>query len=166
MLFVCSLFQAITGGNLRHGHLEMMRLSVNRKMDETRMFAVWRIDQPWKPVCKKGQGHRMGGGKGPINHYVFPVRANRMILEMGGRMEFLEVKKFLVNIAKILPFKARVVTKESFEEEEIEKKYIEENNINPLSFEYLAKNNILGIRTNLSPYDDLWHGKYIYKREE
>lgn len=39
----------------------------------------------------QGQGQRMGGGKGPIDHYVTPVKARRVILEMGGKCEFIEV---------------------------------------------------------------------------
>lgn len=53
-------------------------------MDVNRMFAIWRIDAPWKPITKKGTGVRMGGGKGSIKHYTTPVKAGRIILELGG----------------------------------------------------------------------------------
>lgn len=33
----------------------------------------------------------MSGGKGAINHYVTPVRAGRVIIEVGGRCEFQEI---------------------------------------------------------------------------
>lgn len=66
---------ALGGGRLKFGHFEMMRLTIGRKMDTTRMFAIWRVDAPWQPVTKKGQGQRMGGGKGAIDHYVTPVKA-------------------------------------------------------------------------------------------
>lgn len=55
------------------------------------MFAIWRVPAPWQPVTKKGQGQRMGGGKGAIDHYVTPIRAGRIIVEMGGKCEFEEV---------------------------------------------------------------------------
>lgn len=55
------------------------------------MFAIWRVPAPWQPVTKKGQGQRMGGGKGAIDHYVTPVRAGRVIIEVGGTCEFDEV---------------------------------------------------------------------------
>lgn len=64
------------------------------------MFAIWRIPAPWQPVTKKGQGQRMGGGKGAIDHYVTPIRAGRIIVEMGGKCEFEEVQTS--NPAKIL----------------------------------------------------------------
>ncbi|KAL8562586.1 hypothetical protein ACOMHN_045850 [Nucella lapillus] len=152
--------QALRGGSLRWGHLEMIRLTINRKMDDSRMFALWRIDQPWKSVTKKGQGHRMGGGKGNIDHYVFPLRAGRLIVEMGGQCEFEEVEKILTQVARILPFKARVVTRSMMVEEEEEGKRQEERNVNPFSFKYCASNNMLGCRKWLSPYDFKWHGKY------
>lgn len=33
----------------------------------------------------------MGGGKGSIDHYATPVKAGRVILEVGGHCEFFEV---------------------------------------------------------------------------
>lgn len=55
----------------------MLRLAIGRKMDVSRMFAIWRIDSPWQPVTRKGQGQRMGGGKGAIDHYVTPIKAGK-----------------------------------------------------------------------------------------
>ncbi|XP_076452431.1 large ribosomal subunit protein uL16m-like [Babylonia areolata] len=152
--------QAMGGGSLRWGHLEMIRLTINRKMDESRMFAVWRVDQPWKSITKKGQGHRMGGGKGNIDHYVVPLRAGRIIVEMGGHCEFEEVEKILKQVARILPFRARVVTRQMMAEEEEEAARLEEKNVNPFSFRHCAHHNMLGCQKWLSPYDYKWHGKY------
>lgn len=58
----------------------MIRLTIGRKIDTNRMFAVWRIDSPWQPITKKGQGMRMGGGKGAIDHYVTPVKPGIYLL--------------------------------------------------------------------------------------
>jgi large subunit ribosomal protein L16 len=38
---------------MKWGHFEMVRLGILRKMDQNRMFAIWRIDGPWQPVTKK-----------------------------------------------------------------------------------------------------------------
>ena len=152
--------QATGGGSLRWGHLEMIRLTINRKMDESRMFAIWRVEQPWKSVTKKGQGHRMGGGKGAIDHYVFPLRAGRIIVEMGGHCEFEEVEQILTQVARILPFRARVVTRAMMEEEAEKAAELEAKNVNPFTFRYCAKHNMLGCHKWLSPYDFKWHGKY------
>jgi len=39
----------------------------------------------------QGQGQRMGGGKGSIDHYVTPIRSGRIIIEIAGHCEYLEV---------------------------------------------------------------------------
>ena len=39
-----------------------------------------------------GIGRRMGGGKGQIDHYVTPVKSERIIMELAGHLEFEEVK--------------------------------------------------------------------------
>lgn len=69
----------------------MIRLTIARHLDQKIMFAIWRVDPPWQPITKKGQGQRMGGGKGAIDHYVTPVKAGRIILEVGGKCEYAEV---------------------------------------------------------------------------
>lgn len=85
------ILQATGGGRMKYEHFEMARLQVARKLDQKRMFAIWRIEPPWQPVTKKGQGQRMGGGKGAIDHYVTPIKAGRIILEVGGKCEYAEV---------------------------------------------------------------------------
>ena len=59
-------------------------------------FAIWRVDAPWLPRTKKAQGTRLGGGKGSIAKYVTPVRANRIILEVGGFITEVEVILLLI----------------------------------------------------------------------
>ncbi|XP_051561337.1 39S ribosomal protein L16, mitochondrial isoform X2 [Myxocyprinus asiaticus] len=78
---------ALGGGYLHWGHMEMMRLTINRRMDPRTTFARWRINAPYKPITRKGLGQRMGGGKGAIDHYVTPVKCGRLIIEVGGRVE-------------------------------------------------------------------------------
>lgn len=90
-LFNNFISQAITGGRLNFKDCEAVRMIIVKQMDEKNMFAVWRFSHLWQSVTKKGQGQRMGGGKGAIDHYVFPFRAERIILEMGGHCEFVEV---------------------------------------------------------------------------
>lgn len=82
---------ATQGGRMKYPHYEMARLSIGRKLDISRMFAVWRIPAPWQPLTKKGIGVRMGHGKGAIDHYAMPIRAGRVILEISGKCEFEEV---------------------------------------------------------------------------
>ena len=40
---------------MKYGHFEMLRNGFNRHVDLKRVFAVWRIDAPWRPLHKKGK---------------------------------------------------------------------------------------------------------------
>lgn len=149
------------GGRLRYGHYEMMRLGIGRKMDISRMFAIWRIPSPWQPVTKKGQGQRMGGGKGAIDHYVTPIRAGRVIVEMGGRCEFDEVKNILGAVAHNLPFKALVVSQQTMDEMREEEEELARSNTNPYTAKYVIQNNLGGCHRWLGKYDHKWFGKHL-----
>lgn len=149
------------GGRLRWGHFEMMRLTIGRKMDTNRMFAIWRVPAPWQPVTKKGQGQRMGGGKGAIDHYVTPVKSGRVILEISGKCEFAEVKPFLDLVANILPFKAEVVSQEILDQRAHTNELLQKENQNPFSMKYVMQNNLSGCHRWLSPVDHKWFGKYV-----
>lgn len=152
---------AIGGGRLRWGHFEMLRLTIGRKMDTSRMFTIWRVPAPWQPITKKGQGQRMGGGKGAIDHYVTPVKSGRVILEIAGKCEFAEVKPFLQSVCNILPFKAEVVSQDVIEKREQERIYLENSNTNPFTMKYVIQNNLNGCHRWLSPVDHKWFGKHL-----
>ncbi|XP_055911702.1 39S ribosomal protein L16, mitochondrial isoform X1 [Eupeodes corollae] len=152
---------ATGGGRLRHGHYEMLRLTIGRKMDINRMFAIWRVPAPWQPVTKKGQGQRMGGGKGSIDHYVTPIKSGRVIVEIGGTCEFAEVKPFLELVRKQLPFKAMVVSQEMLDEMKAEEERLERENKNPYTMKYVFQNNLNGCHRWMSPVDHKWFGKYL-----
>lgn len=152
---------ATGGGRMRWGHFEMVRNTIGRKMDTSRMYVIWRLDAPWQPITKKGQGQRMGGGKGAIDHYVTPVKSGRVIVEMGGKMEFVEAKKILDIVAPKLPFKAMVVSQEMMEEMAKEEQRLEQENLNPYTFKYVVQNNLGGCHRWLSPVDHKWFGKYL-----
>ncbi|KAK6968543.1 39S ribosomal protein L16 mitochondrial [Biomphalaria glabrata] len=130
-------------------------------MDERYMFAVWRFNHLWQAVSRKGQGRRMGGGKGPIDHYVFPFRAERVVLEMGGRCELVEVYDVLKAIQKKLGFRTRIITHDSVRKREEKEKWVEENNMNPFTFKFCVQNNVLGCSKYLNRYDYMWFGKYL-----
>lgn len=152
--------QALGGGRLRWGHFEMLRLSIGRKLDVNRMFAIWRADAPWQPLTKQGQGQRMGGGKGAIDHYVTPVKAGRIIVEIAGKCEFQEVKGWLQTYADQLPFAARAVSHEMLLEEARQEKENEKLNQNPYTLKYVIQNNLGGCHRWLSPVDHKWFGKF------
>ncbi|XP_061855980.1 large ribosomal subunit protein uL16m [Colius striatus] len=151
---------ALGGGYLHWGHLEMIRLTIGRCMNPKTTFAIWRVPAPCKPLTRKSLGHRMGGGKGPIDRYVTPVRSGRLLLELGGRCEFGEVEPFLMQVAKKLPFPAVPVSRDSLSRmrQELEEKRL--NNQNPWTFERVVTANMLGMRKYLSPYDLRFQGRY------
>ncbi|XP_057657458.1 39S ribosomal protein L16, mitochondrial [Diorhabda carinulata] len=151
---------ALGGGRLKWGHFEMMRLTIGRKMNSNKMFALWRVDAPWQPVTKQGQGQRMGGGKGAIDHYVTPIKAGRIILELGGKCEFTEVQGFLQDVAMKLPFKAMAVSQEILDEMKHKENWEEKNNQNPYTMKYLIQNNMGGCYRWLSPTDMRYFCKY------
>jgi len=151
--------RALQGGALKAGHFRAIRDTVNRKIDDKRMFAVWRVDAPWQSATKKGTGHRMGGGKGNIDHYKTPIKKGRIIFEVGGTMEYGEVLHILELAANKMPFKSEPVSQEYLEAEIIREEREEKENINPFSFEYCVKNNMLNCRKWLSPYDYKWFNK-------
>lgn len=103
----------------------------------------------------------MGGGKGAIDHYVTPIKAGRVIVEMGGTCEFAEVKHLLTLVSDKLPFKAMVVSQKMMDDIAEEQKKIEEENLNPYTFKYVVQNNMGGCRHWTSPVDSLWFGKYV-----
>ena len=48
---------------------------------------LWIRIFPDKPVTKKGTEVPMGGGKGSVDHYVFPLKPGRIIFELEGIVE-------------------------------------------------------------------------------
>ncbi|XP_072944103.1 large ribosomal subunit protein uL16m [Epargyreus clarus] len=152
---------ATGGGRMRFEHFEMARLVVARHLDMKRMFAIWRIDPPWQPVTKKGQGQRMGGGKGAIDHYVTPIKAGRVIIEVGGKCEYPEVHQMLKIVAERLPFQAEAVSQEIMEKKIADEKWQEENNQNKYTMKYIIQNNMGGCHKFISSFDHKWYGKYL-----
>jgi len=73
---------------------------------------VWIRIFPDKPVTKKGTEVPMGGGKGAVDHYVFPIRPGRMIFEIEGISE-KEAKEALEKAGDKLPVKTKFVKKQS-----------------------------------------------------
>lgn len=71
---------------------------------------IWIRVFPDKPITVKPPGVTMGGGKGAVTHFVFPVRPGRIIFEMDGIPEDM-AKKALIMAGHKLPFKTKFVKK-------------------------------------------------------
>lgn len=154
---------ALTGGMLKHKHFEAMRLYVGRKTAKNNdIFAMYRVDPPYKPITNRGQGKRMGGGKGPISEYGTPIKAGRVIMEVAGKVLWEEVQPWLNELTKKMPFKALALNADMLRELNAEDKRLVETNKNPYSFEYLIRNNMFDCQRQLSPYDKIWFGNFCY----
>lgn len=71
---------------------------------------LWIRIFPDKPVTARPPELTMGGGKGSVDRYVFPVRPGRIIFELDGISEEKARQAFRVAGFK-LPFKTKVVVK-------------------------------------------------------
>jgi len=69
---------------------------------------LWIRIFPDKPVTSKGTEVPMGGGKGSVSHYVFPIKPGRIIFELAGVDEETAKEAFKKASAK-LPVKTKFV---------------------------------------------------------
>jgi len=69
---------------------------------------LWIRIFPDKPVTFKGNEVPMGGGKGGVDHYVYPIRPGRMIFELDGVKEEIAREAFKMAGDK-LPIKTKFV---------------------------------------------------------
>src|SRR3989344_3991284 len=63
---------------------------------------LWIRIFPDKPVTFKGSEVGMGGGKGGVDHYVYPIKPGRMIFELDGLKEEV-AREALVGAGSKLP---------------------------------------------------------------
>jgi len=157
---------ALTGGMVKHKHFEIMRMKIGRFLKPEKSFAIYRIDAPYKPITDHGFGKRMGGGKGAIDEYGTPVRAGRVIVEVGGKVLWEECRWWLQSVAKTLPFPAMALSAEMMRRMNEEEQRLIATNKNPISFEWLVRNNMLDCQRKISSYDQRWFGKFVYKDRE
>jgi len=71
---------------------------------------LWIRIFPDKPITKKGQEVPMGGGKGAVDHYVFPIRKGRIMFELDGIPEE-KAREAFRKAGDKLPIKTRFVKK-------------------------------------------------------
>lgn len=153
---------ALNGGMLKYKQFDAIRMSVGRNLKQVNAFSIYRVEAPYKPLTNHGQGKRMGGGKGSISEYGTPIKAGRIILEVGGKILWEEARPWLNEITKKLPFKAIAVNAEMLKNLKEEEQRLIETNQNPITFEYLVRNNMFDCQRQLSPYDKIWFGKFVY----
>ena len=89
--------------------LEASRRNIIRYMKKG--GKLWIRIFPDKPVTFKGTEVPMGGGKGGVDHYVYPIKPGRMIFELDGLKEEIAREAFKGAASK-LPVKTKFVKKE------------------------------------------------------
>lgn len=89
--------------------IEAARRAVTRTLK--RKGKLWIRIFPAKPVTSKGSEVPMGGGKGSVSHYVFPITPGRIIFELDGVDEESAAEAFRKASDK-LPIKTKFVKKE------------------------------------------------------
>ncbi|TSC94369.1 MAG: ribosomal protein L16, bacterial/organelle [Parcubacteria group bacterium Licking1014_1] len=72
---------------------------------------LWIRIFPDKPVTFKGSEVGMGGGKGGVDHYVYPIKPGRIIFELDGVKEET-AREALGGAADKLPIKTKFVKRD------------------------------------------------------
>jgi len=72
---------------------------------------IWMRVFPDKPITKKAAETTMGGGKGSVDHYVFPVRPGRILFELDG-VSYKKAKEAFRLANSKLPIKTLIIRKQ------------------------------------------------------
>ncbi len=72
---------------------------------------LWVRIFPDKPITTKGVEVPMGGGKGDVDHYAFPIKPGRIIFELEGLKEE-EAREAFSKAADKLPIKTKFLKRE------------------------------------------------------
>jgi large subunit ribosomal protein L16 len=72
---------------------------------------IWIRIFPDKPITKRPPESTLGGGKGTVDHYVFPVKPGRIIYEIDGVSREIATQALKLAGYK-MPFKTKVIVKE------------------------------------------------------
>ncbi len=101
-------------GYLSSRQIEAARKAIAHKTK--RLGKVWIRVFPDKPISKKPNETRMGGGKSPVDHYSAVVKPGTILFEIAGVPEELARDAFRRASDKI-PFRTKFVSSKVFGEE-------------------------------------------------
>lgn len=100
--------QALENGWINSRQIEASRKSISHYFKKG--GKLWIRIFPDKPITKKPPEVTLGGGKGAVDHYVFPVKKGRILFEIDG-IDLIEAKKALTQAGHRMPVKTRIVVK-------------------------------------------------------
>jgi len=102
--------KAETGAWVTSRQIEAARRTISGFIK--RKGKVWIRIFPDKPITARPPEVTMGGGKGNVDHYVFPVRPGRILFEMDG-VESAVAREALRLAGRKLPLLTRIVSKDN-----------------------------------------------------
>lgn len=149
------------GGALVASHYDIIRDRINKYTDFERFFAVWRIEPPWKPVSQKSLGKKMGGGKTKVHHYELPVKAGRVLIELGGIGQLYEIQRQLDYICQKMPLYCMPISQKIMDDLKAEKEKLDEDNYNPFNYRYLVRHNFSNAQSKVRSREMIWGGTYF-----
>ncbi len=100
--------QAMSAAWVKANQIEAARKAIVNSLK--REGKVWIRIFPDKPITKMPPEVTLGGGKGEVDHYVFPVKPGRILFEIDG-VEHGTASAALRLASHKLPLRTRVVTK-------------------------------------------------------
>jgi large subunit ribosomal protein L16 len=71
---------------------------------------LWIRIFPDKPITLQAPEKTLGGGKGSVDHYVFPVKPGRVLFEIDG-VDAVKGKEALRHASYKLPVKTRIISR-------------------------------------------------------
>lgn len=100
--------QSLEGAWINSRQIEAARKAVTHFTK--RGGKIWIRIFPDKPITQRPPEVTMGGGKGAVDHYVFPVKPGRILFEVDGIAADM-AKEALRRAGHKLPVKTRIVSK-------------------------------------------------------
>ncbi|MEK7624254.1 MAG: 50S ribosomal protein L16 [Patescibacteria group bacterium] len=101
--------QALTPYWITGRQIEAVRKTISHSLKNR--GRIWIRVFPDKPITKMPPEVTLGGGKGEVDHYVFPVKPGRIIFEVDG-VETAVAQHALNMGSRKLPLRSRIVSKE------------------------------------------------------
>lgn len=100
--------QALSSAWITSNQIEAARKAISHSLKKE--GRLWIRIFPDKPVTKLPPEVALGGGKGDVNHYVFPIKPGRILFEISGISERKAIET-LKSAGYKLPIKTRVISK-------------------------------------------------------
>jgi len=99
--------------------IEAARMAMARSLKKK--GKIWIRIFPYQPITSKGSEADMGGGKGKVITYAFPIRPGRVIFELGDMTEE-KAREVLRRAAKKMPIKTKFIIKKDNQKSDEQKK--------------------------------------------